>query len=72
MCVGAHCCAISINRHLSRGEVCAQRTGLCSYAKGSAFVLYMVKYMYTFICLMLVYAEKRAFVLLWRSMHVLC
>lgn len=55
-------------------EVCAEILACIPnvHAECSIFVLYMIKYIYTFICLVRFMQRKDLHISLWRSMHVLC
>lgn len=66
-----HSASVSEN---SCREVCAEILACIPnvHAECSIFVLYMIKFIYTFICLMLLCKEKSLHISLWRSMHMLC
>lgn len=55
-------------------EVCAEILACIPnvHAGCSIFVLYMIKYIYTFLCLVRFMQRKDLHISLWRSVHVLC
>lgn len=72
VCVGAHCHGASIEGRSSR-EVCAEILACIpnAHAQGSIFVLYMIKYIYTFICLML-FMQRKVFIYHFGEVCICC
>lgn len=72
VCVGAHCHGASIEGKSSR-EVCAEILACIpnAHAQGSTFVLYMIKYIYTFICLML-FMQRKVFIYHFGEVCICC
>lgn len=72
VCVGAHCQGASISKNSSR-KVCAETLACIpnTHAQGSISVLYMIKYIYTFICLML-FMQRKVFIYHFGEICICC